>query len=314
MAENYKFPDEIEVEDKDLEIETESDESDIELEIVDDTPNEDRGRKPLDREVNDPSDEEIAEYSEKVQKRMKELTHARHDERRAKEAAAREREEAIRVAQQLLEENKKLRDQFSKGATHYGEVLQSKADMELQMARQKLKSAQESYDTDAIIDAQEEFAAAKYRSEAAKNYQPPALQSKEDDVYIQPTQQQSVPQPTERDVQWQSKNSWFGTDDEMTNLAYAVHKKLVNAGIPAGSAEYYERVDARMREVFPDYFGETKKEQPSKRSANVVAAVTRSANGKTKVKLTKTQEALARKFNLTNEQYAREVLKLTSES
>jgi hypothetical protein len=182
------------------------------------------------------------------------------------------------------------------------------------MARQKLKSAQESYDTDAIIDAQEEFAAAKYRSEAAKNYQPPALQSKEDDVYIQPTQQQSVPQPTERDVQWQSKNSWFGTDDEMTNLAYAVHKKLVNAGIPAGSAEYYERVDARMREVFPDYFGETKKEQPSKRSANVVAAVTRSANGKTKVKLTKTQEALARKFNLTNEQYAREVLKLTSES
>ena len=314
MAENYKFPDEIEVEDKDLEVETESDESDIELEIVDDTPNEDRGRKPLDREVNDPSDEEIAEYSEKVQKRMKELTHARHDERRAKEAAAREREEAIRVAQQLLEENKKLRDQFSKGATHYGEVLQSKADMELQMARQKLKSAQESYDTDAIIDAQEEFAAAKYRSEAAKNYQPPALQSKEDDVYIQPTQQQSVPQPTERDVQWQSKNSWFGTDDEMTNLAYAVHKKLVNAGIPAGSAEYYERVDARMREVFPDYFGETKKEQPSKRSANVVAAVTRSANGKTKVKLTKTQEALARKFNLTNEQYAKEVLKLTSES
>ena len=314
MAENYKFPDEIEVEDKDLEVETESDESDIELEIVDDTPNEDRGRKPLDREVNDPSDEEIAEYSEKVQKRMKELTHARHDERRAKEAAAREREEAIRVAQQLLEENKKLRDQFSKGATHYGEVLQSKADMELQMARQKLKSAQESYDTDAIIDAQEEFAAAKYRSEAAKNYQPPALQSKEDDVYIQPTQQQSVPQPTERDVQWQTKNSWFGADDEMTNLAYAVHKKLVNAGIPAGSAEYYERVDARMREVFPDYFGETKKEQPSKRSANVVAAVTRSANGKTKVKLTKTQEALARKFNLTNEQYAREVLKLTSES
>ena len=314
MAENYKFPDEIEVEDKDLEVETESDESDIELEIVDDTPNEDRGRKPLEREVNDPSDEEIAEYSEKVQKRMKELTHARHDERRAKEAAAREREEAIRVAQQLLEENKKLRDQFSKGATHYGEVLQSKADMELQMARQKLKSAQESYDTDAIIDAQEEFAAAKYRSEAAKNYQPPALQSKEDDVYIQPTQQQSVPQPTERDVQWQSKNSWFGTDDEMTNLAYAVHKKLVNAGIPAGSAEYYERVDARMREVFPDYFGETKKEQPSKRSANVVAAVTRSANGKTKVKLTKTQEALARKFNLTNEQYAKEVLKLTSES
>jgi hypothetical protein len=97
MAENYKFPDEKEPEDNDFEVETE--EGDIELEIVDDTPVEDRGRKPLDREVNDPTDEEVAEYSDKVQKRMKELTHARHDERRAKEAATREREEAIRIAQ-----------------------------------------------------------------------------------------------------------------------------------------------------------------------------------------------------------------------
>jgi hypothetical protein len=312
MAENYKFPDEKEPDTNDFEVETE--ESDIELEVVDDTPEQDRGRRPLDREVNDPSDDEIAEYSEKVQKRMKELTHARHDERRAKEAALREREEATRVAQQLFEENKKIRDQFTQGATHYGQVVQSNAAMELQMARQKLKAAQESYDTDAIIEAQEGLAAAKYRAEAAKNYQPPSLQTKDDGVYIQPTQQQSVPQLTDRDVQWQSKNSWFGSDDEMTNLAYAVHKKLVNANVPAGSAEYYERVDARMREVFPDYFGETKKEQPSKRSANVVAAVTRAANGKTKVRLTKTQEALARKFNLTNEQYAKEVLKLTSES
>ena len=311
MPEKFKFPDEQETtqggDEQDIEVETE--ESDIELEIIDDTPQEDRGRKPLEREIEDPSDEEIAEYGDKVQKRMKELTHARHDERRAKETAVREREEAARLAQQLYEENKKLRDQFSKGATHYGEVLQSKADMELQIARQNLKAAQESYDTDAIIDAQEEFAAAKYRSEAAKDYKPPSLQASEDDVYIQPTQQQSVPQPTERDVQWQTKNSWFGQDDEMTNLAYAVHKKLVTAGVPAGSSEYYERVDARMREVFPDYFGETKKEP--KRPATVVAAPTRTA-GKKKITLTKTQESLAKRLGLTNQQYAREVLKLSN--
>ena len=311
MPEKFKFPDEQDdttVEDEqDIEVETE--ESDIELEVVDDTPEEDRGRKPLDREVNDPSDEEIAEYSDKVQKRMKELTHARHDERRAKEAALREKEEAARLAQQLYEENKKLRDQYSQGATHYGEVLQSKAEMELQMARQKLRTAQESYDTDAIIEAQEELASAKYRAEAAKNYQPPALQEKDNDVYIQPTQQQSVPQLTDRDVQWQTRNPWFGQDDEMTNLAYAVHKKLVTAGVPAGSAEYYERVDARMREVFPDYFGETKKEP--KRPATVVAAPTRTA-GKKKITLTKTQEAIAKRLGLTNQQYAKEVLKLSN--
>jgi hypothetical protein len=310
MPESYKFPDQ--AEEQDIEVETE--ESDIELEVIDDTPPEDRNRKPLDREVEDPSDDEVAEYSEKVQKRMKELTHARHDERRAKEAALREREEAARVAQQLFEENKRLKEQYNAGNAVYNEVVQSKADMELQIARQKLREAQESYDTDAIIAAQEELAAAKYRSEYTKTFKPTALQTQNDEVYNQPTLQQSEPQPrlTEEDVRWKTRNPWFGEDDEMTALAYAVHKKLVSSGVTAGTGDYYERVDARMREVFPDYFGETRKQEP-KRPATVVAAPTRTA-GKKKVSLTKTQEAIAKRLGLTNEQYAREVLKLNSES
>ena len=311
MAENYKFPDEKEVEDKDIEIETE--EGDIELEIVDDTPEEDRGRKPLDREVNDPTDEEVAEYSEKVQKRMKELTHARHDERRAKEAALREREEAIRVAQKLIEENKSLRQNVSTNQNMAVESMKAQAESALVMARKKLKEAQENYDTDAIIAAQEELAEAKFNVERLKNYRPAPLQERKEEVYNQTTTPQAPP-PDPKAMSWQQQNQWFGQDDEMTSLALAVHKKLVESGVDPRSDEYDERVDARMREVFPSYFGEAKKEQPSKRPANVVAAVSRTAGGKTKVKLTKTQEALARKFNLTNEQYAKEVLKLTSES
>jgi hypothetical protein len=311
MAESYKFPDEKETEDNDFEVETE--EGDIELEVVDDTPEQDRGRKPLDREVADPTDEEVAEYSEKVQKRMKELTHARHDERRAKEAATREREEAIRVAQQLLEENKALRQNVNSSQNTAVESMKAQAESTLVMARKKLKEAQENYDTDAIIEAQEELAAARYRFEKLKDYKAAPLQERNEEVYNQTTTPQAPP-PDQKAMSWQQQNQWFGKDDEMTSLALAVHKKLVESGVDPRSGEYYERVDARMREVFPSFFGETKKEQPSKRSANVVAAVTRSANGKTKVKLTKTQEALARKFNLTNEQYAREVLKLTSES
>lgn len=311
MAEQYKFPDEKEVEEKDIEIETE--EGDIELEIVDDTPEEDRGRKPLDREVNDPTDEEVAEYSDKVQKRMKELTHARHDERRAKEAALREREEAIRVAQKLIEENKALRQNVNTSQNTAVESMKAQAESALVMARKKLKEAQENYDTDAIIAAQEELAEAKFSMERLKNYRPAPLQEQKEEVYNQTTTPQ-VPQPDPKAMSWQQQNQWFGKDDEMTSLALAVHKKLVESGVDPRSDEYYERVDARMREVFPSFFGEAKKEQPSKRPANVVAAVSRAANGKTKVKLTKTQEALARKFNLTNEQYAREVLKLTSES
>lgn len=311
MAETYKFPDEQEPEDKDVEVETE--EGDIELEIVDDTPEQDRGRKPLDREVIDPTDEEVAEYSEKVQKRMKELTHARHDERRAKEAAVREREEAVRIAQKLIEENKALRQNVSTSQNTAVESMKAQAESSLIMARKKLKEAQENYDTDAIISAQEELAEAKFNMERLKNYRPAPLQEQKEEVYNQPHTPQAPP-PDPKAMSWQQQNQWFGQDDEMTSLALAVHKRLVESGVDPRSDEYYERVDARMREVFPSYFGETKKEQPSKRPANVVAAVTRSANGKTKVKLTKTQEALARKFNLTNEQYAKEVLKLTSES
>jgi len=310
MPEN-KFSSEQEVQDDSIEIETE--ESDIDLEIVDDTPEEDRGRKPLDRDVNDPSDEEIAEYSDKVQKRMKELTHARHDERRAKESALREREEAVRIAQKLFEENRSLRQNVNTNQTVAVESMKAQAEAALVMARKKLKEAQENYDTDAIIAAQEELAEAKYRAERIKDYRPTPLPEPKQEVYNQETTPQ-VPVPDQKALSWQQQNQWFGADEEMTSLALAVHKKLVESGVDPRSDDYYERVNARMREVFPKFFGETKKEQPSKRSANVVAAVTRTATGKTRVKLTKTQEALARKFGLTNEQYAKEVLKLTSES
>jgi len=311
--EEFKFPDEQE----DIQAnsgvdESASEESDIELEVVDDTPPEDRGRKPLDREVEDPSDEEVAEYSDKVQKRIKELSHARHDERRAKEAALREREEAARIAQQLLEENKRLRETYNAGAQTYTEMASQKAEMEMQFARQKLKEAQETYDTDQIIAAQEELAAARYRLEQAKSFKPSALQIPETDVYSQPTQQQSGATYDPKAAKWQARNQWFGQDDEMTSLALAVHKKLVENGIDPRTDTYYERIDARLREVFPDYFGEARKEP--KRPATVVAAPTRTAGKKVGVKLTKTQEALAKRLNLTNEQYAREVLKLNSES
>ena len=310
--EEYKFPDEQEEQGGEQESAS-LEESDIELEVIDDTPEEDRGRKPLDREVEDPSDEEVAEYSDKVQKRIKELSHARHDERRAKEAAIREREEAAKIAQQLIEENKRLREYYNQGAQNFTELAASKAEMELQVARQKLKEAQESYDTDQIIAAQEELAVARYRLEQAKSFKPTPLQAPEASVYSEPTQQQSGATYDPKAAKWQARNQWFGQDDEMTSLALAVHKKLVETGIDPRTDTYYERIDARMREVFPDFFGEARKEQP-KRPANVVAAPTRTAGKKVGVKLTKTQEALAKRLGLTNEQYAREVLKLNSES
>jgi len=138
MAEPYKFPDE--VEDKktaDVEFEIEG-EGEIEIEIEDDTPERDRGRKPLDREVLDPTDEEIESYSDKVKGRIKELTHARHDERRVKEATMREKQELERLAQQLIEENKRLKQNVYTGQEAIIEGAKSKAESELDKARNKL--------------------------------------------------------------------------------------------------------------------------------------------------------------------------------
>ena len=176
MKDEFKFPDEVEAKKTpDVEFEIEG-EGDVDIEIEDDTPAQDRGRKPLDKEVVDPTDEEIESYSDKVKSRIKELTHARHDERRVKEATMREKQELERLAQQLIEENKRLKKNVYTGQEAIIAGAKSKAESELEMARRKLKEAQESFDTDAIIAAQEAVMDAKIKVEQTKNYRPTPLQ------------------------------------------------------------------------------------------------------------------------------------------
>lgn len=317
-GEDFKFPDEIESKQDDprVEIDIEA-EGDIEIEIEDDTPEPDRGRKPLDKEVEDPSDDEVEQYSDKVQKRIKELAHARHDERRAKEAALREREEAIRATQQLVEENRRLKSYVSNGEQTYAHVLKEKAQADLEMARRRYKEAAESYDSDAMLSAQEALQEAKIRLMQAENFRPTPLQDENQQVYSQP-QEQQTPALDEKTLRWQAKNQWFGADgfEEMTAMAIAMHSKLVNQNGPeyARTNEYFERIDARLREKFPEHYGEDRRDSPrdtstKKPPATVVAPGTRSSGAK-KVKLTKTQEIFARRLGLTPQQYAMEVLKL----
>lgn len=319
-GDDFKFPDEVEtkneVKAEEIEVDFEA-EGDIEIEIEDDTPPEDRNRKPLDKEVEDPSDDEVEQYSEKVQKRIKELAHARHDERRAKEAALREREEAIRVAQQLVEENKRLKTYVSSGEQTYASVLKEKAQADLEMARKRYKEAAESYDSEAMLAAQEALQDAKIRMLQAENFKPTPLQDENPQVYSQP-QEPQTPQLDEKTLRWQAKNQWFGAEgfEEMTAMAIALHTRLINQNGPeyARTNEYFERIDARLREKFPEHYGEEKRESPrdtstKKPPATVVAPGTRSSGAK-KIKLTKTQEAFARKLGLTPQQYALEVLKL----
>jgi len=307
MAEQFKFPDEIE--ENNVEITTEAPE--VEIEIVDDTPVQDRGRQPLNREVEDPTDEEIESYSDNVKKRIKELTHSKHDERRRADAIAREKEELERLAKQLIDENRNLKKSVNVGQEAFVHSAKEKAEADLAMARRQYKEAQEAFDTDAIIAAQEALTEAKWNLEKVKNYRVPPLQEQQIPVQTQPRQTQTV-QPDEKSLRWQARNQWFGSDgfEEVTSYALGLHQKLVTAGTDPRSDDYYEQIDARVRSKFPEVFGEPeKKPVDARRPSTVVAPASRSTTAG-KVKLTTTQLNLAKKFGLTPQQYAAQVAKL----
>ena len=307
MNDQFKFPDEIEPNN----VTIRDEEPEVEIEIIDDTPPQDRGRQPLNREVEDPTDEEIENYSENVKKRIKELTHSKHDERRRADAIAREKEELERLAKQLIDENRNLKKSVNVGQEAFIHTSKEKAEADLAMARRQYKEAQEAFDTDAIIAAQERLTEAKMHLEKVKNYRVTPLQEERNEVQIQPRQTQTV-QPDEKSLRWQAKNQWFGSDgfEEVTSFALGLHQKLVTAGTDPRSDEYYEQIDARVRSKFPEVFGELeKKPVDARRPSTVVAPASRSTTAG-KVKLTTTQLNLAKKFGLTPQQYAAQVAKL----
>ena len=297
----FKFPDESAEEKKEETVDFEV-EDDSEIEVVDDTPEEDRGRPPMKEPPAEVTDEELAQYSEGVKKRIQHFSKGYHEERRAKEAALREREEAIRLAQNLIEENKKL--QSTQGQTQQVLLEQAKrvVQTELEAAKRKYKEAYESGDSDALVSAQEELTAAKIKADRVNNFKPAPVQQEKPVVQPAPQPVREVPQVDPKAAAWQEANPWFGQDDEMTALALTVHRKLVESGVSPNSDEYYERINNRMRQVFPDAFSSGK----TVKKSSVVAPATRSTAPK-KIVLTKSQVNIAKRLGLTNEQYARAV-------
>jgi hypothetical protein len=312
----YKFPDEDQDDsnaDKDTVVISQQEDGDIEIEIVDDTPERDKGRRPLDREVADPTDAEIENYTKGAQERIKELTHARHDERRAKEALQREKQEYERLAQHMQQENARLKKYVDTGTQQYGEMAKTAATAELDKARREYKAAYEAGDSDALVVAQEALTEAKMKIAETKNFRSAPVQDEDRVVQTQQPAPQQV-QPDEKTLRWQAKNQWFGSDgfEEVTSFALGLHQNLVNNGVDPRSSEYFERIDARVKSKFPEVFGGTedrKSSDSTKRPTSVVAPAARSSGAK-KIQLTATQVALAKKYGLTPQQYAAEVAKL----
>ena len=307
---DFKFPDEQEVkagkdEDK-VEFEIEGENTETEVEVVDDTPPEDRGRRPMDEPPKEFAEDELTKYDESVQRRIKHFTKGYHEERRAKETAEREREEALRIAQTVVEENKKLKGSLNTNQQALLEQATTVVGNEVEKAQARYKEAYESGDSDAIVEAQDELMTAKSRMERVNNFKPAPLQEEKTEVQI-PEQVTKQPPVDQKALAWQSENKWFGSDDEMTSFALGLHTKLVKSGVDPQSSEYYERLNSRVRQVFPEQFeSERPVDAPPPPKKSNVAPATRSTAPK-KIVLTQTQVNIAKRLGVPLDLYARKV-------
>lgn len=307
MAEEYKFPDEVENIAPD-------NTDDFKVEIVDDTPEQDRGRQPLPKNiVEELENDDLEEYSDKVKKRLSQMKKVWHDERREKEKFSREREEAIRYAQRAFEENKQLKQRLGAGERVLANEFTKSATSEVAAAREKLKQAFETGDAEKITEAQEALTDAKLRMKEVERFKP-SLQ--EEDNQVQQSYQVQQPAVTvdPKAETWRERNQWFGTNKSMTAFALGLHDELVESGVDPRSDDYYRRVDSTMKKRFSDYFegvdNTDADEKPAPRRASTVVAPATRSSAPRQVRLTASQVALAKKLGLTPEAYAREVMKL----
>jgi hypothetical protein len=285
-----------------------------EIEIEDDTPPEDRDRPRMPQEIVDELEaDELEDYSDKVKTRLKQLKKVYHDERREKEKAIREQQEAVAAAQRFYQENNRLRSTLSQGEQSLVSSYTQTVNMEQEAARRAYKEAYETGDSDKLIEAQEQLTAANYRLEQLRNYRP-TLQAEPEQVQPQQVADQQ-PRLDPKTVAWQERNTWWGTNTEMTAAALGLHQKLQqqNGEQYVGSDEYWRTIDTTMKRRFPEYYGdETSGDKPSRsgvKPSTVVAPASRSTSSR-KIVLKQSQVALAKKLGLTNEQYAREMMKL----
>ena len=293
-------------------------ELDFDIEVEDDTPKADRNRDPLPENIKEELDADtLDEYSDRVKNRMAQLKKAWHDERRAKEASERGRQEAERVAAFSVQENQKLKQTLSSGEEDYLKTLQEKYTADLAFAQREYKEAYDAGDSEKLVAAQTKMGEAQYKLGQAQDRKPQyteqALQTSENAVSSkQETVRPNVPLPDAKATAWQEKNQWFGKDEEMTSLALGLHEKLVRNGVDPSSDQYYRSIDSTMQKRFPENYGDTdtlEEAKPAQRKPSTVVAPATRSTGPKKVRLTKTQLALAKKFKLTPEQYARELIK-----
>ena len=298
----------------------------LEVQIIDDTPEEDRrpkkSKESNEKVDNEELDQEIADYSQRAADRINKIKYEYHEERRAKEAATRESREAVNRLQTMMSENERLQKIVEQGGEALNKTAHNNALWAKQNAQVSFKKAYEEGDADAMSQAQELLSKAtlaeQQANSTAQRVQNHVVQNMPAPEIQQPAQRQLDPDME----QWAKKNTWFmgGETFQQEMTSYAMYLDQRSKHDPASSpVDYYQEIDKEMKKEFPSFFGVQAnnnsemivEETPKRQRQTVVATATRDSGNKkpTQIRLTKTQVKLARQLGITPEKYANQLLK-----
>ena len=245
----------------------------------------------------------LQDYSDKVQKRIKKLTF------QAKEAERRERA-AVEYAKGLKSKYENVEKKFEETDTNYLKEYKARIDSERDRAKAELKVALDSQDAELIMEAQDKLTKLAVENEKV-SITLGEKESRKKEIESQPVEQQTqAPQPqiSTRAQEWATENEWFGSDRVLTSAAMGIHEDLLQEGIDAESDAYYNQINKRMKEYFPQKFAESSTEETTKAApVQNVASVSRRSGGRKSVKLTKSQVVIAKKLGVPLEEYAKYV-------
>ena len=257
--------------------------------------------EPVAKEEAD-EDEGLKDYSDKVQKRIKKLTF------QVREAERKERA-ALDYAKGLKEKFESAEKRFDETDTNYLKEYDARIDAERDQAKNALKLALDSQDSEKIMEANDALTKlAVEKEKVSMSLQDKEARKKEQESQPQ-AQEQITPPVSPRAQKWAEDNDWFGSDRVMTNAAMSLHEELVQQGIDGDSDEYYNQINKRMKEYFPQKFAQSSTEEQPQKAAPVqnVASVSRRQGGRKSVKLTKSQVVIAKKLGVPLEEYAKYV-------
>jgi hypothetical protein len=265
-------------------------------------------KEPVKAEKPTAEPEDLNSYSDAIQKRIDKLT------RKMREAERRERA-ALDYAQGLQKKYNDTQKKFDEIDESYVKQYDARIDAEREAVKKKLKEAIELQNPEAIISANEELSrlivekerarlsiAAKDKKKKESEQEAKEVQNIEQNQAIQQPRPVS-PSPKAR--KWAEDNTWFGSDEFMTNTAFQIHENLQREGFDLDSDEYYNEINKQMRDVYPHKFAENTQEQ--KKPVQTVASATRGKTGRRTVRLTKSQVAIANKLGVPLEEYAKYV-------